>query len=333
MTTPNFMRAAVLSLSLLVFGCGKPQPLGDRNAVILGVADAEWPALEQRAQEVLEPTAFAVYDERIFRVTQVDPAGPYWGDTRRFRNLVVVGEPADPWIAEALRRANTQPSSYPALVETTDVWARGQRVYTVVLAPGAQTATAEPLLADIASRMLERYQREVHARMFASGVDTLRVAEVAREAGFRLTVPNVYRLERIDDATIRFINDQPDPARLQRSVLVTSEPPASATAPTEDLLDWRDEIAGRYYDPGQTTLRERVETVALGNGQSATSQIQGTWASVPGAWPAGGPFLTRSVRCADGRTFLLDAWLYAPGRDKYEYMFQLNTILDSFSCA
>ena len=32
------------------------------------------------------------------------------------------------------------------------------------------------------------------------------------------------------------------------------------------------------------------------------------------------------------RMYLLDAWLYAPGKEKYEYMIQLQTILGSFRC-
>jgi hypothetical protein len=30
--------------------------------------------------------------------------------------------------------------------------------------------------------------------------------------------------------------------------------------------------------------------------------------------------------------YLLDAWLYAPGRPKHEFMIQLSTILDTFRC-
>ena len=41
----------------------------------------------------------------------------------------------------------------------------------------------------------------------------------------------------------------------------------------------------------------------------------------------------RAIVCEDqDRMYLLDAWLYAPGKEKYEYMIQLETILDSFSC-
>ena len=33
-----------------------------------------------------------------------------------------------------------------------------------------------------------------------------------------------------------------------------------------------------------------------------------------------------------GRTYFIDAYLYAPNEDKYEYMLQLQEILNSFDC-
>jgi hypothetical protein len=63
-------------------------------------------------------------------------------------------------------------------------------------------------------------------------------------------------------------------------------------------------------------------------------ELQAVWQNPPSAdWPAAGPFIARVVACEEqDRLYLLDAWLYAPGRDKYEYMIQLNTVLDSFRC-
>jgi hypothetical protein len=36
---------------------------------------------------------------------------------------------------------------------------------------------------------------------------------------------------------------------------------------------------------------------------------------------------------AQDRLYLLDAWLYAPGKEKYQYMIQLETLLGTFECA
>ena len=40
-----------------------------------------------------------------------------------------------------------------------------------------------------------------------------------------------------------------------------------------------------------------------------------------------------SVACpAQDRLYFLDSWLYAPGKDKWEYIIQLETILQTFRC-
>jgi hypothetical protein len=323
--------AVVLSLLMGVAACGRPDAMGDMNVVIVGVPDAEWPAIEQEMQQHLEQRVFVGQDERVFRVTQVDPTGPYWGETRLLRNVVVVGEPGDEWVAEALRRATGQPAALPAVAEARNVWARGQQVYALAVPPGSSAAAAQPLIAALGESMLARYRVALRQRMYASGVATERTETLEEEAGFRLTTPSVYRMERFDAQTYRFINDQPDPSRLQRSVLVTWRPDDEVDRSEEGALRWREEVAERHYEPGQNTLRERIEPMPVDD--PAVLEIRGNWSSVPGAWPAGGPFMTRIVPCPDGRTFLLDGWVYAPGREKYEYMMQISEILDTFSCA
>ncbi len=63
-------------------------------------------------------------------------------------------------------------------------------------------------------------------------------------------------------------------------------------------------------------------------------ELRGVWQNPPEAFPAAGPFITRAIGCpASGRTYFVDAWLYAPSREKYQYMIQLETILDTFRCA
>ena len=61
-------------------------------------------------------------------------------------------------------------------------------------------------------------------------------------------------------------------------------------------------------------------------------EVRSTWSNPPGQWPAAGPVITRLVQCPEF-TFLVDGWVYAPGRPKYEYVVQVETLLDSFRCA
>ncbi|MBA4158289.1 MAG: hypothetical protein H0X65_12535, partial [Gemmatimonadetes bacterium] len=108
-------------------GCDKPQSLGDPNALIIGAAGPAWAEMQEEVETALEPRTFTVRDERIFRVTHVDPEGPTWGDLRRFQQVLLIGEPGDEWIAQALDRAGQPLPQLPAVVEARNVWARGQR--------------------------------------------------------------------------------------------------------------------------------------------------------------------------------------------------------------
>jgi hypothetical protein len=73
------------------------------------------------------------------------------------------------------------------------------------------------------------------------------------------------------------------------------------------------------------------------SGDEPGVDVQGVWQGNDPMWPMGGPFVTRLMHCPDqNRTYLVDAWIYSPGGQrgsKYEYMIQLQTILDTFECA
>ena len=101
----------------------------------------------------------------------------------------------------------------------------------------------------------------------------------------------------------------------------------------EGILEWRAELAGSYGEPQEVDLSNVDAGPFEFRGQPAY-EIQAIWKNPPELnWPAAGPFITRAVICAQqNRMYLLDAWLYAPGKEKYEYMIQLETILDTFRC-
>ncbi len=68
-------------------------------------------------------------------------------------------------------------------------------------------------------------------------------------------------------------------------------------------------------------LRQQVDTAQIHTREieGGALEVQGVWMSADPSWPAGGPFIDRVVPCpAQDRTYLLDAWLYAPGKRKYE---------------
>ena len=89
----------------------------------------------------------------------------------------------------------------------------------------------------------------------------------------------------------------------------------------------------QVVEPQMVVLEGSSERSFDYEGNSAY-ELRAQWRNPPERnWPAGGPLITRTVTCdAQDRTYLLDAWLYAPGQEKYEYMIQLDVLLGTFSC-
>ena len=88
------------------------------------------------------------------------------------------------------------------------------------------------------------------------------------------------------------------------------------------------------YAYPQVVDRENIRTRRLALGDMQVREFRGSWRNPPdSSWPAAGPFILWTVECLpQNRLYLIDAWLYAPGRDKWEYMIQLETIMESFRC-
>jgi hypothetical protein len=306
--------------------------MGDEYSVIVVSDPALWAEVEDTVLTALQPRIFAVRDEPTFVVSHADPANVHWRDLRRFRQIVALGQPEDPWVADPLRRAGAAPDG-PAIVEARDVWARNQRVTALVLPEEDGVAAVEARVDSIATILDRRYRQWARERMFLSGLDAGLVDQLRDEAGFSLEMPNVYRWRQVGDSSYLFINDQPHADQLVRSLLVTWRSGTEGQPDVPATLDWRDAVADRYYEWGQTTERDRLEERVLAAPADGGLEVRGVWVGTIEGYPQAGPFITWSLDCdAQNRRYLLDAWLYAPARAKYQYMIQLETLLSSFRC-
>lgn len=319
-------------LSLLA-GCSDvaPSAWGNANSVIVLAPDSLWAAVGDSVHEALEPRIFTVRDERTFEVTQVAPGAEAWGDLKRFKQILVLGTPEDPWVSDLLNGSDGVPATRPALVERTDVWARGQHVTAVLLpAEGAEAAVVQ-VLPELFERLDGRFREYALQRMFTSGAaegfrDTLRAT-----AGFALLLPQVYRRTVMDSLYV-FRNDQALGEQLDRTVVVTWRSGTADSLTADALLAWRDALE-RPDMSEQVTQRDRVEVEPIEVPGGYGIQVRGAWSTPPGEFPAGGPFVDRLIVCPEqNRTYLLDAWLYVPRKGKYEYVIQMETILNSFEC-
>lgn len=327
--------AVVAAAVLAMAGCTRPQAYGDENSIIVAVPPELWDSIADTVSTVLGPRIFTVRDERTFELTQIDPRDDRWDHLRRWKHVLIFGKDTDPWVAEPLAAADGRKGEarLPAMLQAQDIWARGQTVTLVRLPADGGAAASVQMVAPLHELLDAQFWRYAQQRMFVSGMDTALERRLAQEAGFRITLPTLYQETRSDSIYL-FRNANPSPAELIRSVLVAWRSPPPDTVTRDHVLEWRREVGDKMYDPAQVMDSARVEWGWLQMDGDRALQVQAVWTNPPElGWPAGGPFISRIVLCPDQRrAYLLDAWLYAPGKSKYEYMIQLLTILDSFRC-
>ena len=111
-----------------------------------------------------------------------------------------------------------------------------------------------------------------------------------------------------------------------------AEPPSSRSSARRSC--WRG--APGSSTATTTTLRSSIRSGDRGAGASEWQPgllLSGGVENPPGDYPAGGPFIVaRSRLSGSGAPVPRRRLLYAPGRDKYEYMVQLEEITGSFRC-
>jgi hypothetical protein len=323
---------------LVLAGCDMPRAHGDVHAIVVGAAEEIWNQAGTELDDAISPTIQVVRGERTFRVAWQDPEDARdWGQLRRFRNVLVIGAEGDPWVDEALeaRRRDAPPVSAPSVLQVPNVWARGQTV-TVALLPRSDDVDAlRTLFEPLNARLDAQYREFATNRMFVSGRDTLLADSLATHVGFHLELPRVYRYSVLD-SVYRFRNDNPTPAELIREISISWVTPIPESFPeANEIWSWRQTFAAEYYADPQVvdTAMTSERPIQVPGSDAEGREFQAAWASPPDAWPAGGPTLTRLLPCTgQNRLYFVDAWLYAPAREKYEYMIQLETILDSFRC-
>jgi hypothetical protein len=332
--TRDFVISAGLAGAFLLSACGPTTPVayGDAHALIVAAPAELWAQVGDTVEAALEPRIRTVRAERTMTITHAPPGSTEWRELRRWRRVLVVGEAGDPWVQPVVARAG-QPEQLPALLEAENIWARGeQRVFALVLPPGGGAAEVQQLLPALHERVDTRFRQYAVERMFASGRNLELWEQLGHEAGFQLLLPQVYRTERLDSAYV-FSNVYRADSDIVRVVLVSWRDGAVPLS-REAIVSWRDSWLDRYGNYRQETVPEHTTGRPIAHEGAPAFEVQGTWQRPPGEWPAAGPFITRVVQCAEqNRSYLLDAWLFAPGRAKYEYMIQLEQILNSFRCA
>ncbi len=321
------------ALALSLFGCDvQPPSWGEFNSIIVGTSEDQWLAVADMVEQAVEARVVTVRQEKTFVVTHQDPFRPAWDRLQRFRQLLLIGTAEDPWMADALALTGRSSFDPPEILQVEEVWARGQTA-TVILLSSRDAAEAESLMEPLHDLLDSRYRQWVKARMFMTGPNEALADSLWDMAQFSIVLPQLYR-RRTEDSVFMFRNDNPDPSELIRQITITWRTYTPEPITEDELLAWRQEVADGHFGYPQVMDLELAQTRRLQQGDVIMEEVRAVWANPPeDTFPAGGPMITRAIPCPHhGRDYLVDAWLYAPGRDKYQYILQLETILDSFRC-
>ncbi|MBW3554131.1 MAG: DUF4837 family protein [Gemmatimonadetes bacterium] len=308
--------------------------MGDANSIIV-VAEAElWEEVRDTVLQALQPAIFAVRSEPTFKLTHVEPSHEDWRELRRFRQILAIGTASDWWVQEVLSSADTTVTA-PAIAQASNVWARGQGAAALVVPERGAADAVRAQLGELAALLDHGYRRWAIRRMYTSGRDTALADTLAREGGFSIEVPEVYTFRREEPRGFLAFNDQMAGTPLVRSVYVTWREGAAGPPTPEAALAWRDSVGQSVYDWPQRSQREPLQVRRLPEPGAGGVEVRGVWSGTEDeTFPQAGPFITRIVDCPEtNRRYLLDAWLYAPATDKYQYVIQLETLLGSFRCA
>ena len=329
--SPLFL-STLVATTLVASACDEPLAWGEWNSIIAGVDNERWSEVEDVVYGALEARIFTVRAEKTFRVTQQDPTEADWDRLQRFRQVLVIGSAEEPWVAEALATLDQDTFNPPELLQAENVWARGQRVSILLLSASGGAGEVATLLDPLHDMLDGQYRQWVLERMYMSSVDTAQANALMSTAGFGLLVPKVY-YSRQNDSVYIFRNDNPSPSELIRQVTVTWRNTDLSELGEQDLVAWREEVEEAHFSYPQVVDTAAMQGRRLQRGDQEIYELRAIWANPPEDFPAAGPFITRAIGCpAQDRTYMVDAWLYAPGKDKYQYMIQLETILDSFRC-
>lgn len=330
------LRLALLPFVLSAAACGdQVGAWGDSNSIVAAVDPAVWETIQDPVYQALEPTVFTVTDEKAFTVTHAVPGDDIWNNTKKFRQMLLVGTASDFWVAQALEKVDDLGEITPPIVlQAEDVWARDQLV-TILVVGDDPASGVSARLPELAALFDDQYRTWARRKMYVSGQDTALADTLMTQHGFSLLLPQVYYWDEQDGVFV-FRNDNPDPSELIRQIAVTSRSPIPPAAEfqADSILGWRAAIAAAHYTEPQVVNLDRRRAGPARLGDMQLYEIQAAWSNAPDSgWPAGGPFITRAIVCPEqDRMYLVDAWLYAPGKEKYEYMIQLQTILNTFRC-
>lgn len=151
-----------------------------------------------------------------------------------------------------------------------------------------------------------------------------------REMGLEITIPNDFRLNMMEDDFIWFFRDKRE---VTQGILIYVGDPLPDLGMEQAIVAARDSMTLRVEGEVEGTYM-RVEQLYAPVVRA--TETQGRFAmETRGLWKMendfmGGPFVNYTIWDEDGnRTVVVDGFVYAPGKDKRNYVMELEAIIQS----
>jgi Domain of unknown function (DUF4837) len=230
---------------------------------------------------------------------------------------------------EIVRKYSDDPDQFTTA--GVDKWARGQLV--IYIMGNGQDDLANNIIRAfprISRRVREHDNRQLDAQTYMNGSSTELTRLIAREFGIKLKVPGDFKVAIDDD---NFLWIRRDNREVTSSIVIKSFPyKDKSQMQLEGLIDMRNRI-GVLIEGTQTgsVMRTNNEDLPVYTYQK---DVAGRYAiESRGIWEMtkdylGGPFINFAVIDGD-RIIVIDAFVYAPGKDKRDYIQQLELVIAS----
>ena len=149
---------------------------------------------------------------------------------------------------------------------------------------------------------------------------------VFETTGVSLRFPSAYRVAKVDS---NFVWIRRDIETGSVNLFISRQ----SNKTNKSIIETRDSISKRYI-PGPTEnsfmatdLMYKPNTQEIYIGDKQVSETRGLW-EVSGQFMAG-PFLNYMIEIDEGETIVLDGFVYSPGTNKRNYIFELEAIIRS----
>lgn len=149
---------------------------------------------------------------------------------------------------------------------------------------------------------------------------------VFETTGVSLRFPSAYRVAKVDS---NFVWIRRDIETGSVNLFISRQ----SSKTNKSIIEIRDSISKRYI-PGPTEnsfmatdLMYKPNTQEIYIGDNQVSETRGLW-EVSGQFMAG-PFLNYMIEIDEGETLVLDGFVYSPGTNKRNYIFELEAIIRS----